>query len=264
MSKSYSQKHPYISVILIGLLCVFMTGFGTALPQIIRLDTNLQYVVTTFFLIASIAIGIFIMKKSRFSLFDYGFRKTERGSSRRIWWYIPLIAVEVLGVAMAGFSTKVTVQQYIILAFFTVAVGFNEEIYFRGLALKAMEEKGRKKAIIWSSVVFGSLHLINALNGKDALDLVLQIFFAFLVGFVLAEIVSITKSLWIAIIWHASHDYISYITNDARNIKALIILVIQVVILLVYAICIWKMSKTDDRVAAKQAEMFSDYEKKID
>lgn len=110
---------------------------------------------------------------------------------------------------------KITVQQYIILLFFTVAVGFNEEIYFRGLAFKFMEYKGRKKAIIWSSIVFGILHLANAFNGKNVLYLVLQMFFSFLVGFVLAEIVSITKSLWGIIFWHAAHDYIANITSDA-------------------------------------------------
>ncbi|SHO47684.1 CPBP family intramembrane glutamic endopeptidase [Anaerocolumna xylanovorans] len=250
MKKSYSQKHPYTSAVLIGLLCTFMTALGAAVPQIIGLDPDAQIAVTTFFLMISIALGITIMKKSRFSLYDYGFRKSEKDTTRKIWWYIPLIAVEIVPIAIAGFSTKVTALQYIILLLFTVAVGFNEEIYFRGLAFKVMEEKGRKKAIIWSSAVFGVLHLINVLNGKDTLYLVLQMFFAFLVGFVLAEIVSITKSLWVIIIWHAAYDYISSITGDALDRKALIILAIQVGILLVYAIFIWKMSNAEDAVIA--------------
>jgi len=225
-----------------------MTALGTAIPQIIGLDTNVQIVVTTGFLIISVALGIFIMKKSRFTLSDYGFRKSEKNTYHKVWFYIPLLAIEILPIAMAGFSSKITVLQYIILLFFTVAVGFNEEIYFRGLAFKFMGEKGRKKAIIWSSIVFGVLHLVNVLNGKNTLYLILQMFFAFLVGFVLAEIVSITKSLWIVIIWHSAHDYISSITGEALDKTALIALAIQVGILLVYAICIWKMSSVDDTV----------------
>lgn len=156
------------------------------------------------------------------------------------------MTVEIIPIVLIGFSSEVTVLQYIILLFFTVAVGFNEEIYFRGLALKFIEEKGRKKAIIWSSVIFGVLHLVNALNGKNALYLVLQMMFALLVGFVLVEIVSITKSLWVVIAWHAAHDYISSITGETLDTTALIILAIQVGILLVYAICIWKKSNIDD------------------
>jgi membrane protease YdiL (CAAX protease family) len=225
-----------------------MTALGTAIPQIIGLDTNIQIVVTTVFLIFSITIGIFIMKKSRFTLSDYGFRKSKKDSYFKVWWYIPLLAVEIIPIVLAGFSSEVTVQQYIILLLFTVAVGFNEEIYFRGLALKMMDEKGSKKAIIWSSIIFGVLHLANAFNGKNALYLTLQMIFAFLVGFVLAEIVSISKSLWIVIIWHAAHDYISCITSEVLDTTALIVLAIQVGILLVYAICIWSRSNVDDTV----------------
>lgn len=248
MKQHYSQKHPYISIILIGLLCTFMTGLGTAVPQIIGLEVNEQIEVTTVFLILSIAIGILIMRKSRFTLSDYGFRKSKKGAGQKVWWYIPLLAVEIIPVAIAGFSAEVTALQYIILLFFTVAVGFNEEIYFRGLAFKVMEEKGRKKAVIWSSVIFGVLHLANAFNDKSALYLALQVIFAFLVGFVLAEVVSATKSLWIVIIWHAAHDYISSITSETLDATALIILAIQVGILVVYAICIWSKSTIDDAV----------------
>lgn len=248
MKKSYTQRHPYIMVILFGLLCTFMTGLGTAIPQIIGLESDEQIVVITVFLIISIAIGIFIMKKSRFSLSDYGLRKSEKDTTQKVWWYIPLLAIEILPIAIIGFNSEVKVLQYIILLFFTVVVGFNEEIYFRGLAFKFMEEKGRKKAIIWPSIVFGVLHLANILSGKNALYLILQIMFAFLVGFVLAEIVSITKSLWIAIICHAAHDYISSITGDDLDKTALIILAIQVGFLLIYAICIWKKSCRDDTI----------------
>jgi membrane protease YdiL (CAAX protease family) len=246
MKKSFTQKHPYISVILMGLLCTFMTALGTAIPMIIGLDENVQIVVTTIFLIISIVIGILIMTKSRFTLSEYGFQKSKKDTIQKVWWYLPLIVIEILPIAIAGFSSEIKTIQYIILLLFTVAIGFNEEIYFRGLALKFMGEKGSKKAIIWSSVVFGVLHLVNALNGKNTLYLVLQMFFAFLVGFVLAEIVSITKSLWAVIVWHAAHDYISSITGDALDRTALIILAIQVGILLVYAICIWRMSNVDD------------------
>lgn len=248
MNKSFSQKHPYTSAILAALLCTFMTVLGTAIPQIIGLTDNVQIAVTTVFLFLSILIGIFIMKKSRFTLSDYGFQRSKRNTCNQVWWYIPLLAVEILPIVIAGFSPEVTVLQYIILLFFTVAVGFNEEIYFRGLSLKFMDEKGRKKAIICSSVIFGVLHIVNAFNGKNAFYLVLQMIFAFLVGFVLAEIVSISKSLWVVIIWHAAHDYISSITGDTLDTTALIALLIQVGILLVYAICIWKRSSVEDTV----------------
>ncbi|MFT4145396.1 MAG: type II CAAX endopeptidase family protein [Mobilitalea sp.] len=248
MTKTYTQRHPYISAFLVALICTFITAFGSALPQVLELEEDLQILVTTGFLILSIIVAVVIMKKSRFTVSEFGIRRSEEGSAKKVAWYLPLAVIEILPILVYGFNPEIMVQQYIILLLFTVAVGFNEEIYFRGLARKFMEEKGRKKAILGTSIIFGSLHLINALNGKTNLYLVLQVFFAFLVGFVLAEVVFITKSLWIAILWHAVHDYISSITGDSLDSKALIILAIQVVVLVIYAVCIWKKSSEETLV----------------
>ncbi len=248
MTKTYTQRHPYLAAFLVALICTFITAFGSALSQILELEENPQILVITGFLVISVIVGIIIMKKSRFAVSEFGFRRSEEGSAKKVGWYLPLVIIEILPLLVFGINPEVMVKQYIILLLFTVAVGFNEEIYFRGLARKFMEEKGRKKAILWSSIVFGTLHLVNILNNKTNLYLVLQMFFAFLVGFVLAEIVFITKSLWLVILWHAAHDYISSITGDSLDTKALIILAFQVVVLLIYAVCIWKKSTEDTLV----------------
>lgn len=242
MKETFAEKRPYIAVILASLLCTFMTASGMAATQIMGLKDNSVYGVATIALLISVALGILIMKKSKFKLSEYGFRMSEKGSWHKIWWYAPLAAIEVLPIAVYGFGSGVMPAQYITVGIFAITVGFNEEIYFRGLALKFLMGKGKKTAIIASSVIFGILHLANALNGKDTLYLVLQMLFAFLVGFVLAEIVSVARSLWPVIIWHAAHDFISITTGDSINRTALIILAIQVVVLLIYAVGIWKKS----------------------
>ncbi|MDF2801891.1 MAG: Abortive infection protein [Anaerocolumna sp.] len=248
MIKSYSERHPYIASILIALLCTFITALGSAVSQNIGLDEEQQITVITAFLVVSVVVGLILMKKSRFTLSEYGFRKNHIESVGKVGWFIPLVVIEILPIAFAGLSSEIKGLQYINLLFFVIAVGFNEEIYFRGLAFKFMKEKGTKNAIIGTSILFGVLHLANAFNGKDLFYVILQIIFAFLVGFVLAEIVSITKSLWVAIIWHASHDYISSITGDLLNTKELIILAVQVAVLIIYAFILWKSSKLEDKV----------------
>ncbi|WP_099467110.1 CPBP family intramembrane glutamic endopeptidase [Konateibacter massiliensis] len=246
MKQNFRSRHPYVSAILIGLLCTFLTALGMAISQIAEFGDELTYVTAIIFLCISILVGIFIMKKSSQGLSDYGLRKAEKSSSVALWWYIPLIVMEIIPIIIYGFDRKMAVAQYVIILFFTIAVGINEELYFRGLMLRFLREKGRKKAIVVSAVIFGVLHLINALNGKNILYLVLQMLFAFLVGFVLAEIVSISKSLWIVIIWHASHDFISMTTEGELDQKALILLAIQVVLLLIYAVGLWKKSGSQE------------------
>ncbi len=246
MNQSFVQKRPYVAAVLAGVLCTFMTALGMAVSQIAGLEGDAIYAGVTVSLLISVIIGLIIMKKNGFTLAGFGFSGNEKGTTNKIVWYIPLVVIEILPFAFYGFDSSVTGVQLVILACFTIAVGFNEEIYFRGLILKFLEQKGSKIAIIGSSVIFGVLHLINALNDKNTLYLILQMLFAFLVGLVLAEIVTITKSLWVPIIWHVSHDFISGVTGDSLDVKALILLGIQVAILIVYAVYMWKTSNTEE------------------
>ncbi len=247
MKKNFTEKYPYVVVILLGLVCTFMTGFGVAISQITRASETNALWITAAAILLSAGVGLFIMTREH-PLSEYGFCRIKEASNREVWWYLPLIMIEVLPLLFYGVQGELTVAQYPALLCFVVAVGFNEEIYFRGLALKILSIKGKKRAIVASSVIFGLFHFANALNGKSVIYLVLQILFAFLVGIVLAEIVCITNSLWIVILWHASHDFISSISGDSLDVKALILLALQVVILLIYAYMLWAKATREENV----------------
>ena len=233
------MKHPYLKAILAGVVCTVFTATGAIIPQVLGLGEAGQIAVMAAAVIFSALVGVVVMKKTRFTLGEYGFNKGVGRNIRSVWFYIPLLLVEILPIVLFGFQ-RATLPMILLLALFTVGVGFNEEIYFRGLALKFLSEKGGKQAIIWSSVIFGVLHAANALGGKDLLYIATQISFAFLVGFVLAEIVSITKNLWAAILWHAAHDFISMSTQSGFAEKELLLAALQTAILLVYAVGLWK------------------------
>lgn len=240
MKKGFTQRHLYLAAILFALICTFMTALGSAISQIIGLEDNMVYIVMTAAVMISALAGLIIMKLSGVPFAEYGFRKSPKGSIRKVGMYIPLVAIELIPIVIYGFDSEIEAVRYILLLLFTIGVGFNEEIFFRGLIFKTLSEKGMKQAIILSSVIFGILHLANTFGGADLLYTALQIGFAFLVGFVLAEIVCITKSLWTVIIWHVLHDFIAYTTSDVLDRTALIMLLIQVIILLLYAVGMWK------------------------
>ena len=65
-------------------------------------------------------------------------------------------------------------------------------------------------------------------------------------GLVLAELLVQTGSLWVLIVWHAAHDFISYITPEVLDTGALVLLGVQVAILLAYVVVLQKK-----RTAAK-------------
>ena len=158
MKIRFSEKHPYIASIGAGILCTFMTALGMATSQILGLKTDTQLVVVTIFLILAVLVGMVIIKITKKPFADYGFRKNEENTHGKVWYYIPLILMELLPIFIGGFSTEITFNQYFLLLAFVIAVGFNEEIYFRGLAYNFLLVKGKKTAIIFSSIIFGVLH----------------------------------------------------------------------------------------------------------
>lgn len=245
MKQKFSQKHPYVTTVLAGLLCTFMTALGMAFSQIRKLDTLHTNLAVTGFLAVSIIIGLIIMKKSDSGMGEYGISRGKAGTSKKVVWYLPIFLMELLPVVAYGFQDLDSVATTAILLLSTLAVGINEEIYFRGIALKVLKIKGNKKAVVGASVVFGVFHTINLLNGKNILYVLLQVIFAFLVGLVLAEIVCLTGSLIGVIVWHTTHDFIAYSTGDALDTKGLIILIVQVVVLLGYAVYLWKPATKD-------------------
>lgn len=245
MKQKFSQKHPYFTVVLAGLLCTFMTALGMAFSQIRELDTLNTYLAVTGFLAVSVIIGLILMKKSDGGLGEYGISRGKAGTSKKVVWYLPIFLIEILPVAVYGFQELDSVITTAIFLLYTLAVGINEEIYFRGIALKVLKIKGNKKAVVGASVIFGVFHAVNLLNGKNILYIVLQVAFAFLVGLVLAEIVCITGSLIGVIAWHTTHDFIAYSTGDALDTKGLIILSVQVVVLLGYSVYLWKAAGKD-------------------
>ncbi len=233
------MKHPYLKAAITGVVCTVFTAIGSALSQILKLNEMGQIAVMATAVILSALIGLAVMTKSHFTLNDYGFSRRLGRNARDAWFYIPLLLAEILPIAMFGFQ-RTTLPMIALLALFTIGVGFNEEIYFRGIALKYLSDKGAKKAIVASSVIFGVLHAANAFGGKDLIYIAAQIVFAFLVGFVLAETVSITKNIWFAIIWHTVHDFIAMSTQNGLGERELLLGALQIIIMLVYAAWLWR------------------------
>lgn len=82
-------------------------------------------------------------------------------------------------------------------------VGLMEELIFRGCVYKICEEKwGDQKAVIFSSILFGVIHIINILN-EDILMVVLQMAYTTSIGIVFAILIYKKQGIILCIIAHA-------------------------------------------------------------
>lgn len=81
---------------------------------------------------------------------------------------------------------------FVLLALVAVLPGFCEEVTHRGMLMRSFIPRlGVMKAILFSSVMFGFMHLN-----------VVQVFYAAILGYIIALATVATKSLWVGVIMH--------------------------------------------------------------
>ncbi|MGE7998606.1 CPBP family intramembrane glutamic endopeptidase [Lysinibacillus sp. NPDC093190] len=236
-----------LSILFTVLALIFPTiaGVIVSVKNITSLSSIclIQFIFTT----AGVLITLWIMKKSKFSFQDFGFRKFKAEA------WIAVIVVSELVSFLNGITDKdgFSAQYVLILLLFVIAVGFCEELIFRGLVFKYLSAKGLKVAIIGSSILFSIGHLANLFSGQDFLMTLLQVTYAFLFGLVCAEIVAKTKSIIFLIVWHAMHDFIAFLTDSEPNVLSVSIYVFHCLVLMGLAIYFWRALFTKkDRVGS--------------
>jgi len=233
---TWQTKRPWLWAVLVGIGGTILTAFGVGFSQVRHLDPLSATYAQAAFVGLSAVVGLAVMWRTRPSLAEYGFRSPLHLD--RALGLLPLLAVPVVLVAVVGISvTPVQATAYAVLS---LSVGFSEEIWFRGLLLATLRCLGTRTAIIGGSAVFGTLHLTNFFAGREPLYLGLQFAFACLVGFVLAELVAITGSLWIGIVWHFAYDLSALSTGDDLTPAALAGVASATAILAAYSVWLWR------------------------
>lgn len=225
------------SILWAVLILVFYT-IGGATSQIMELDKVQTLFVQGICIWLSVLVILIYLWKTNKSFKEYGFISPVGNIHKIVLWYLPALIIEVIGL-FAGFANNT--MNYILMALFmTIAVGFAEEIYFRGIILKTLEVLGIKKAIIISALIFGVTHIGNVIGGADMMLTLIQISYAFIIGIVFAQLFIITKSLYPVILWHFVHDFLCYIQKEPDAKTTIMIGGLQVIILVIYSVLLWK------------------------
>lgn len=138
------------------------------------------------------------------------------------WWRLVRVEpravrpwVAVVPISLLGYCALVTDWQHLastsvplVLAFglAMVVIGVSEELVFRGLVLQSLRDRLREGyAVLLSCVVFGLLHLVNAVTvGSGAIG---QAVLAIPTGYLLYLCRRVGGGLWLPVLVHASIDF---------------------------------------------------------
>ena len=119
-------------------------------------------------------------------------QKYALGSSPRIWSLFIIAGISLIGSlsSLNGFN----LGNFINLLFLTIFIGIAEEFLCRGwLQNEFIERYGDTKrhiilSILFSSLIFGLIHLTNLMAGQDLLTTIIQVIQATSVGLLLGSI----------------------------------------------------------------------------
>jgi membrane protease YdiL (CAAX protease family) len=86
---------------------------------------------------------------------------------------------------------------------FILSVGFGEEVFNRGFVYGYLERHGQCFGLIWSSTIFGMLHLNRYLGSNwDGWRAYSHVLSASAIGLFMCALMMVTKSIWASIIFH--------------------------------------------------------------
>lgn len=243
---SWTTRLPWLVAVGFALVPVLFTALASAAAQVTgAADADAALLIAAAAALSA-AAGLIVMRVSPPSLRDYGFRAPR--DARAVWWFAPPVAT--IGIILVTAGVHVAAPTLLAYGLLAIAVAVNEEVWFRGVVLAVLRPRGIRTAIIGSSALFGILHLANLLGGESPAIAGMQLAFAVLFGVVAAELAVRTGSLWPAIVWHAAWDFVNFAGGNATTPLALTGIALCCVILLGYAIALWRGLGRPRRITA--------------
>ena len=243
LKKLYDKSELLFSLVWI-IAYVILASIGDNLSMMIGIE---KVVTLPILIILSFVLFFFISKNKLYN--KYGLCKSKVNHSKMLF-YIPLIIL-ITANLWYGVALNFTCLETIFYILSMFCVGFLEEMIFRGLLFKAMEQNDVKSAIIVSSVTFGIGHIVNLINGSGAnlISNLLQVVYAMAIGFTFVMIFYKTKSILPCIMTHSIFNALSAFSNEAIMIpqNEIISGIIITIIAGVYALYIAFMIKEKDK-----------------
>lgn len=165
---------------------------------------------------------------------------------------IPIFVVSLISLmsSVTGImGENLNIPNLISLIILAITIGMAEEFFFRGFIQGEIVDaygKSRKQVIISvvvSGVIFGLVHITNALSGQDIITTLMQVLQASSLGILLGSIYFITKNIWSVVFLHSFYDF-AIMLSEVNSYKdcinstdiSMIMLIFTLVVSLIYVV----------------------------
>lgn len=229
--KKIFEKNEVLFCILIILFYILINSYCI---QNFGIEDYRSAIINTIFSISLIILTI-ILKRTKY----YGLTKVT--NLKDYLYFIPLVFIVSVNL-WNGININNSTNEIIFHILTMINIGFIEEIIFRGFLFKMLAKDNVKNAIIISAVTFGIGHIVNLLNGAELIPTLMQICYAFSIGYLFAIIFYKSKSLIPCIITHCLVNSLS-IFNIENGLSLYVSSVFLIIVPMVYAIYINKTIK---------------------
>ena len=153
----------------------------------------------------------------------------------------PILFLNTLGIFSECYPA-ITFSDVLLFGIMALWIGISEETMCRGLIMMPMRNNP-VIAILVSSVIFGALHLTNALYYPITF-VAMQSLWATLLGVIFAILVLVSRSIWPAIAMHAIIDFTAFLgagttSPDIVEITSMDIIVEIILISYLVLVSVW-------------------------
>lgn len=223
------------------LIYVILANVGAILSKKIDFDYLGQIL-----LLLTLSLFLIIYIKKHELTRVIGLTKISFLEAKKNLLYLPLFIIVLLN-GVFFFDRTIVFKDIILSIGFMMLVAFLEELLFRGLLFKSIEEHSTTKtAILISGATFGFGHIVNLLNGYTGTNQIIQIVIATLIVIILSILFVFTKSIVPGIIFHFSFNTASILSIKVVPLYDYISIGIIFVIALIYLFYLLKLIQQNE------------------